>query len=125
MQGRFKKGQSGNPSGKRKPRNSSNRKSISIEAALYHELQQEITVSEGDKTYTITKLGALAKQAVTSALDKGELRLLKTLLSLQPVVDGALQAIEASDQEGVEARARVTEKLNKISERLLGRKLND
>ncbi|WP_018317434.1 DUF5681 domain-containing protein [Bradyrhizobium sp. WSM2793] len=126
MQGRFKKGQSGNPSGKRKPRNPSNRKPMKwIAEVLHEELQQEITVSEHGKEYKITKLQALVKQAVTSAVDEGELRPLKILQGLEPLVDGSLQATEARHREQSEARERVTEKLNRLSQRLLGRKLND
>lgn len=125
MQGRFKKGQSGNPSGKRKPRNSSNRKpAISIAEALYEELQQEITVHENGKECKITKLEALVKQAVTRAVD-GELRGLKILQGLEPLIDGSLQATEAREREGSDARERVTKKLEQMSQRLLGRKLND
>ncbi|MCP2126888.1 DUF5681 domain-containing protein [Bradyrhizobium ottawaense] len=125
MQGRFKKGQSGNPSGKRKPKNSSNRKPMkSIADALHEELQQEITVTEQGKKYKITKLEAVIKNVVTKAV-KGELRGLKILQGLEPLVDGSLQATQARHRELSEARERVTEKLNRLSQRLLGRKLND
>ncbi|MGY3549432.1 MULTISPECIES: DUF5681 domain-containing protein [unclassified Bradyrhizobium] len=117
--GQFKKGQSGNPSGGRKPRKpiADSRPIKTIADVLYEELQQEVTVRENGKKYKITKMEALVKGAVNHAM-QGDIRPLKLVQGIEPVLDSSLKAIEARDRESADARERVTEKLEALSRRL-------
>jgi hypothetical protein len=78
-------------------------------------------VHENGRKYKITKMEALVKQAVTQAL-QGEMRPLKLVQALEPILDSSLEATEAKYREGTEARERVTKKLEELSRRMLARR---
>lgn len=63
-QHRFQPGQSGNPKGRKKG-------SISLEDVLLKELLSKVKIREGDKEHKVTKLGALIKSRINTAL-KGD-----------------------------------------------------
>src|SRR5947209_1177345 len=73
---RFKKGQSGNPSGR--PR--SEPEPISATTLLADELQSTIFVTENGRTVKITKVGLLIKQALNNAITKDADRVLRLLM---------------------------------------------
>lgn len=124
--GQFKKGQSGNPSGGRKPtKPAADRRPIKTVAdVLYEELQQAVTVRENGKKYTITKMEAVVKKAVNQAM-QGEMRPLKVVQAIEPVLDSSLRAIEARHREGADAREQVTKKLEALERRLQARRKDD
>ena len=72
--GRFKKGQSGNPNGR--PKGSKNFVTI-----LTKELNQKITVNENGKQKNISRMEAMVKRLVAEAL-QGERRSLITLIDI-------------------------------------------
>lgn len=72
--GRFKKGKSGNPKGR--PKGSTNFVTI-----LEHELSQTVIVNENGKKKTITRMQAMVKRIVASAL-QGDLKALMTLFEI-------------------------------------------
>jgi Family of unknown function (DUF5681) len=72
--GRFKKGKSGNPKGR--PKGSTNFLTI-----LEQELGQSIVVNENGKKRTITRMQAMVKRIVASAL-QGDLKALMTLFEI-------------------------------------------
>ena len=72
--GRFKKGKSGNPTGR--PKGSSN-----FLVLLEHELGQSIVVNENGKKKTITRMQAMVKRIVAGAL-QGDLKALLTLVDI-------------------------------------------
>jgi hypothetical protein len=72
--GRFKKGKSGNPKGR--PKGSTNFLTI-----LERELGQSIVVNENGKKKTITRMQAMVKRIVASAL-QGDLKALMTLFEI-------------------------------------------
>jgi len=72
--GRFKKGKSGNPQGR--PKGSTNFLTI-----LERELGQSIVVNENGKKKTITRMQAMVKRIVASAL-QGDLKALMTLFEI-------------------------------------------
>lgn len=63
---RFKPGQSGNPNGRP-------RKKVTLAESIERELNTRITVNEGGKQRTITKLDAIAKQQTNKAVN-GDLK---------------------------------------------------
>lgn len=77
---RFQKGHSGNPSGR--PKGSKN-----LATALEEELNRRITITEGGRTRTITKLEAAAKQLANQAA-KGEPKALQMLMNLKTLSAG-------------------------------------
>lgn len=116
--GQFKKGQSGNPSGGRKrTKPVAHRRSKTVADALHEELQQEVTVRENGKKYTITKMEALVKTAVNQAM-QGDIRPLKVVQAIEPVLDSSLNAVEARHRESADARERVTKKLEDMFRRV-------
>ncbi len=109
--GQFKKGQSGNPSGRRKPT-----KTKTLADTLFEELRQEITVHEKGRSYKMTRQQALIRQAVNQAL-QGDIRPLKLLQTIMPIVDSSLKATEAKHRESAEASDSLTNKLNEMARR--------
>jgi hypothetical protein len=71
---RFKKGQSGNPEGRRKG-------SLNVSTVFARTLREKVVVNENGKRKTITKFEAAIKQFVNKAAS-GDLRALKLLVSL-------------------------------------------
>jgi hypothetical protein len=74
---RFKKGQSGNPKGR--PKGSRN-----FTSSAYRILQERVTINEGGRRKTVTKLDAALKQIANKAAsgDANTLRLLITIVQL-------------------------------------------
>ncbi len=71
---RFKKGQSGNPKGRRKG-------SLNVATVCAQTLREKVIVNENGRRKTITKLEAAIKQFVNKAAS-GDLRALQLLVSL-------------------------------------------
>jgi hypothetical protein len=71
---RFKKGQSGNPKGRRKG-------SLNVSTVFARTLREKVIVNENGKRKTITKFEAAIKQFVNKAAS-GDLRALRLLVSL-------------------------------------------
>lgn len=91
----FQKGQSGNPSGRPKG-------SINLATALERELHQRITVKEGGRTRTITKLEAAVKQLINKAAS-GDPKALALLLNLKAVsTGGAIETAPAPLDQGAD-----------------------
>lgn len=95
---RFKRGQSGNPSGR--PKGSKN-----IATVLSRALRERVFVTENGRRRSITKLEASVKQLVNRAAS-GDERFMRQLLSLLAVVEGpgpsaaeAPEALSAADRE--------------------------
>jgi len=76
---RFKSGQSGNPSGRR--RGAKNMNSIVREA-----LTKKVTIREGDKIYKVTQFEAIMRNLAINAM-KGDLKAIKTILVLMEHID--------------------------------------
>lgn len=79
VQSRFKPGQSGNPSGRR--RGSKNLNSIVRQA-----LTKKVTIREGDKIYKVTQFEAIMRNLSLSAM-KGDPKAIKTMLTLMDQID--------------------------------------
>jgi hypothetical protein len=94
--GQFKKGRSGNPSGRPK-------RAPKIEADVCAELAQTITINEGGRTRRITKQRALIKGHTARAI-KGDARSAKLILDIL-----ARTVVEEAGGDG-EARLTATEK---------------
>lgn len=77
--GQFKKGASGNPSGKKKP--------PKLEALLKAALMKEAKVPMNGKTVTMTMLELILQQVVRKAAG-GDLPAIKTVLGLTPMLPG-------------------------------------
>jgi hypothetical protein len=75
----FKKGQSGNPKGR--PKGVKN-----IATDIKEELEEFVQITEGNKTFLVTKQRALIK-ALLSKASKGDVRAAQTLLGLKAEVD--------------------------------------
>ncbi len=85
---RFKKGQSGNPTGR--PKGTPN-----FATALEQALNEQVVVNEGGQRRTVSKLEATVTQLVNKAA-MGDLRATKQLLTVVHALDG-----EPSDSNGV------------------------
>ena len=85
---RFKKGQSGNPTGR--PKGTPN-----FATALEQALNEQVVVNEGGQRRTVSKLEATVTQLVNKAA-MGDLRATKQLLTVVHALDG-----EPSDVSGV------------------------
>lgn len=86
---RFRKGQSGNPKGR--PRGTKN-----LKTDLREELQEHITVREGERERRISKQRALLKSLTAKAI-KGDMRAAGTLLNI------VLRVLEGGHVEDTEA----------------------
>jgi hypothetical protein len=71
---RFKKGESGNPSGRRKG-------SRNLATVLERELAQRVTIVEGGKKMRLTKQEVVVKSAINKAM-KGDSRAFNTIMTL-------------------------------------------
>lgn len=85
---RFKKGKSGNPSGRPKGTNN-------FLALLEKELRQPMTITENGKKRTTTRLGAMAKRLVVAAL-QNDYKGLKTILEILRK-SGRLETVDVED----------------------------
>jgi hypothetical protein len=97
---RFKKGESGNPSGR--PKGIKN-----LKTDLVEELQEKIAVREGDRSVEISKQRLIVKTLVTKTL-RGDARITNTLVNLMSRVldlDGTVaetdQPLSADEQEAL------------------------
>jgi replication-associated recombination protein RarA len=90
-QTRFRKGQSGNPSGR--PKGSQN-----LATVLARELKQRVSITERGRKRTITKLEASVKQLVNNAAT-GDPRAMHMLLGLARAVAGAETAPLSSEAD--------------------------
>jgi hypothetical protein len=94
---RFVKGQSGNPKGR--PRGVKNLRTEVIE-----EMQQKITVREGDRSMKVTKVRALLKSMTNKAL-KGDVRAMRAAVDLyQSYTRDADNEVREPDLSGDEAQ---------------------
>jgi hypothetical protein len=75
----FKKGQSGNPTGR--PKGTPN-----FATALQRALEEQVVVNEGGRRYTVNKLEATVKQLVNKAT-MGDARATQQLLQVMHVLD--------------------------------------
>jgi hypothetical protein len=96
---RFKKGQSGNPKGRKKG-------VLNASTALAQTLREKVVVNENGQRKTITKLQAAIKQFVNKAAS-GDLRALKLLMSWEAETRDSQsqptsQALSESDQKVME-----------------------
>ena len=98
---RFKKGQSGNPKGRRKG-------SLNVATVFAQTLREKVIVNENGQRRTITKLEAAIKQLVNKAAS-GDLRALQLLVNLSREAEtreGLAQpnspALSESDQKVIE-----------------------
>jgi hypothetical protein len=93
---RFPKGRSGNPGGR--PRQLS-----SLRRELEAELAEEIVVSDGDRTASVTQMRAIAKAIVSAAL-QGDMRAVASIIALtRALAEPASTEDQAGDQELLEA----------------------
>lgn len=86
-QTRFKKGKSGNPTGR--PKGTPN-----FVSALERALGEQVVVNEGGHRRTITKLEATVAQLVNKAA-MGELRATKQLLTVMQALDGEASEVDS------------------------------
>jgi len=108
---RFKKGKSGNPRGRPKAK-------MSLAELIEHELQRPVTVEEEGERRRMSRKEAITKRALNRAIT-GDFSLLRALTDMIPKLQSFGVAGRHAEMES--ARARVTKKLEKISERLMAR----
>jgi len=92
---RFKKGQSGNPSGR--PKGTRN-----VAAVLARELRTKIVINESGKRKSVTKLEAATKQLVNKAI-QGDLAALRLLNALAQSLDAQTKGSQAENSVSNEA----------------------
>jgi hypothetical protein len=105
-QSQFKKGQSGNPSGRPKG-------TVNFATALDHALSAQVVVNEGGQRRTVSKLEATVTQLVNKAT-LGDPRATQQLLGVLHVLDGE------ADELGT-PRLHLTEADQQIKTRLIDR----
>jgi hypothetical protein len=120
MHTRFKKGQSGNPTGR--PRRKE--QTPHVEPALKKALNRLVTVNENGKVRQITKFDAVITQVVNKATS-GHLPSIKLLM---PYLESLAQATSEDDREAMARAAadpleRINERLRELSERNKAAKL--
>ncbi len=116
----IKKGQSGNPSGRRKS-------AKSLSECFLEALDEKVTINENGIRRKITKWKALLKQLVNKAVS-GDIKSIKLALEFMGALDERerLTRSEATYRDDSSARERLTKKLDQMHERLLaGRPLFD
>jgi hypothetical protein len=93
---RFKKGNSGNPSGKRRPK-------PSVKSMFEEEFLRKITAREGDRVITLTKAGGMIKRLLADGLkgDKAAIRLAFNIADKFGVGE-VTQVVEEAFSEGDE-----------------------
>src|ERR1700730_16482126 len=96
VEGRFKKGTSGNPKGRRK----GSQNALSMYREIAYEL---VNVSENGQTKTMTRIKAALYRLMSKAL-LGDLRAMRAILELQRLVDAADALQERSDQPSERGR---------------------
>jgi Family of unknown function (DUF5681) len=108
----FKKGQSGNPKGRRKG-------SHSVESLLFRELNELVAVQEGGRRRSISKLEAVVKQVANKAAS-GDFRSQKLLIALMdtPAWKAMYEETEYPSQTTENARERLKKKLDQIAKRM-------
>jgi hypothetical protein len=95
---RFKKGQSGNPKGRRKG-------SHNVATVFARTLREKVVINEQGQRKTVTKLEAAVKQFVNKAAS-GDLRALQMLVTLarEAEATGNLQSTERSEIGEIDQR---------------------
>lgn len=92
---RFKPGQSGNPSGRR-------RSALNVRAEIETELTELMSLSKGDQRATISKARVVIKSVVAAAIN-GNMTAAKLILDLlikiQPNEEGSADQLAADDRE--------------------------
>ena len=86
-QTRFKKGRSGNPSGRPKG-------TLNFAAALKRALEEPVVINEGGQRRTVTKLDAAVTQLANKSA-MGDLRAIKQYLTVRHVCDGELSDVDS------------------------------
>jgi hypothetical protein len=86
---RFKKGQSGNPSGRPKGR-------LNMATVIERELHEKVVVNENGERKTITKLEAAMKQVANKAAS-GDLRAFQQVTGLARYAQAALETSKQRD----------------------------
>lgn len=112
---RFKKGQSGNPSGRRKG-------SRNLATVLERELAQRVTIIEGGRKMRLTKQEVVVKSAINKAM-KGDSRAFNTIMTLIARAFG-IQPPDNPDQPPTEEekvlyesiKARLKEEMNSMAD---------
>lgn len=92
---RFKSGQSGNPKGR--PRGQRNLRTVVTEV-----LKEKITIREGDRTRTVSRLDAIVRVTINNAL-KGDLKALAAFIQLIRPTGLMDEEPEAPSREAVSA----------------------
>lgn len=87
----FKPGESGNPKGRPKG-------DLNLRTIVQSELAQKLTIGEGEKRMTVSKLQLLVKRMIEKAL-KGEQRAIEHLINLNVTMFGLGEGAPAERQE--------------------------
>jgi hypothetical protein len=113
---RFKKGQSGNRSGRPKKERLPN-----LQKTMKNTLMDDVTVTENGRTAKITKLDAMLKQLINKAAGghMPSIKLALSLLERMPTVANAEAEWEARAKEAQLLRDRINKRLNRMREVLL------
>jgi hypothetical protein len=88
---RFKRGQSGNRKGRRKGQRN-------VRTVLIETLNQRVTIREGNRTRSVTKLNGLITTTVNRAL-KGDAKALAALISMMRSVGMIGEVLEVADAQ--------------------------
>jgi hypothetical protein len=108
----FKKGESGNPKGRR-------RGAKSLLDLLLKALDEKVTIKESGSSRKISKRGALMKQLVNRALSGDDKAFRLIFEAIGPRSDrGQQEEREASHRESEGARERIARKLEQMHERI-------
>jgi hypothetical protein len=110
--GQFKRGQSGNPSGRRK------RTKLFSERVL-EALNEKVTITENGRKRTITKCEALAKQVANKGAG-GDLKSIKFLFEILDGVDELERVArsEATHHQNSSSQDRIIRKLDQMRQRM-------